>query len=79
MLPGFGSIHGMVATVRVVSVCPKPSIRRMPVSFLKVSNTAGFNASPAMVQYCRWLRSYFVRSSWMRKRKIVGGAQSDVT
>lgn len=30
----------MVATVRVVSVCPKPSISLMPVNFL-VSNTAG--------------------------------------
>ena len=63
MLPGFGSIQGMVATVRVVSVCPKPSINLMPVSFLKVSNTAGFKASPAMVQYSRLDRSYFVRSS----------------
>lgn len=49
MLPGFGSIQGMVAMVRVVSVCPKPSISLIPVSFLKVSNTAGFNASPAVV------------------------------
>ena len=30
--PGFGSIHGNVATVKVVSVCPKPSISLMPVS-----------------------------------------------
>ena len=65
--------------VTVVSVCPNPSISLMPVNFLKVSNTAGFNASPAMVQYSRLDRSYFVRSSWMRNRKMVGGAQSDVT
>lgn len=63
MLPGFGSIQGMVAMVRVVSVCPKPSISLIPVSFLKVSNTAGFNASPAMVQYFSEDKSNFVRSS----------------
>lgn len=39
------------------------AINLMPVSFLKVSNTAGFKASPAMVQYSRLDRSYFVRSS----------------
>ena len=63
MLPGFGSIHGIVAMVRVVSVCPKPSISLIPVSFLNVSNTAGFNASPAMVQYLSEDKSNFVRSS----------------
>ena len=29
--PGFGVIHGKVPSVMVVSVCPKPSIMRMPV------------------------------------------------
>ena len=55
--PGFGSIHGMVPRVIVVSVCPKPSIIRMPVFSKNLSNTAGFRASPAVVQYSRLLRS----------------------
>ena len=38
----------------------------------------GFKASPAMVQYWRDDRSYFVRSSRIRKRKMVGGAHKDV-
>ena len=57
--------HLLVCHVAVsyTHLCPKPSMRLMPVSFLNVSNTAGFNASPAMVQYCNEERSYFVRSS----------------
>ena len=39
MLPGFGSIQGKVPNVKVVSVCPKPSIKRIPVIFLNVSYT----------------------------------------
>ena len=57
MEPGLGSIQGKVAMVRVVSVCPKPSISLMPVNLRKVSYTAGFSASPAIVQYCREERS----------------------
>ena len=50
----------------------------MVIVILYVVNTAGFKASPAMVQYWRDDRSYFVRSSRIRKRKIVGGAHKDV-
>ena len=32
MLPGLGVFQGKVPRVMVVSVCPKPSIMRMPVS-----------------------------------------------
>ena len=35
MEPGLGSIQGKVAMVRVVSVCPKPSISLMPVNLRK--------------------------------------------
>ena len=68
MLPGLGSIHGKVASVSVVSVCPKPSISRMPVNRWNVSYTAPFSASPAVVQYSSDERSYFVRSSRIRNR-----------
>ena len=68
MLPGLDFIQGNVASVSVVSVCPKPSIRRMPVRRRKVSYTAPFSASPAVVQYSSDERSYLVMSSRIRKR-----------
>ena len=37
MLPGLGCIQGKVPSVIVVSVCPNPSIRRMPVSWKNFS------------------------------------------
>ena len=66
--PGLGFIQGMVPSVMVVSVCPNPSIICMPVFSLNLSNTAGFSASPAVVQYSSDERSYFERSSRIMKR-----------
>ena len=68
MLPGFGVIQGKVPRVIVVSVWPKPSIMRMPVFSKNLSKTAGFRASPAVVQYSSDDRSYFDRSSRIMKR-----------
>ncbi len=66
--PGFGFIQGIVPRVMVVSVWPNPSIIWMPVCSLNLSNTAGFNASPAVVQYSSDERSYFDRSSRIMNR-----------
>ena len=79
MLPGLDFIHGNVASVSVVSVCPKPSIRRMPVRRRKVSYTAPFSASPAVVQYSSDERSKASTSTSVMRRYIVGGQQSVVT
>ena len=50
----------------------------MPVSAYHSSNTLGLSASPAMVQYLSDDRSYLPTSSFIMKRKTVGGAQKDV-
>ena len=76
--PGLGSIPIRFPTVRVVSVCPKPSISFSPVRFLNVLKTSGLRASPAMVACSIDDRSYFERSSLMKNLYIVGGAQKVV-
>ena len=63
---------------RVVSVWPKPSMIRSPVSFSNCRNTSGFMASPAVV--ARWTeeKSYWLRSCLIIIRYMVGGAQKVV-
>ena len=67
-----------MATVNVVSVWPKPSMSFIPVSLYHCSNTLGFRASPAMVQYLSDDRSNLLMSSLIRNRNTVGGAQNEV-
>ena len=49
-----------------------------PVVFLKMLNTSGFSASPAVLAQWMLDRSYFEMSSRIRKRYMVGGAQKVV-
>jgi hypothetical protein len=49
-----------------------------PVLFRNCSKTSGFTASPAVEACLMELRSYLRRSSLMKKRYIVGGAQKVV-
>ena len=73
-----GTVPTGLYTVRVVSVWPKPSISVRPVARFHCSNTSGFNASPAVVEYSMEDRSYLERSSLIKNRYMVGGAQKVV-
>ena len=68
----------MLPMIMVLSVWPKPSIILWPVCFRNWLNTSGFSASPAMVQCLSVEKSYWERSSRMKKRYMVGGAQNVV-
>ena len=78
MEPGLGTVPTGFKMVRVVSVWPKPSIKERPVARFHCSKTSGFKASPAVVEYSMELRSYLLKSSLMKNRYMVGGAQKVV-
>ncbi len=78
MEPGFGVMPMKLPTVSVVSVWPKPSMMEMPVASRKRVKTSGFMASPAMLAWRMEERSYLERSSLMKYRYMVGGAQNVV-
>ena len=76
--PVLGTVPTGLYTVRVVSVWPKPSISVRPVARFHCSNTSGFNASPAVVEYSMEDKSYLLKSSLIKNRYMVGGAQKVV-
>ena len=76
--PGIPLEYLKLASMTADSVCPKPSRISSPVCSLNIRKTSAFNASPAVVQLTRELKSYASRFSLIRKRYIVGGAQKVV-
>ena len=77
--PGLGLIQMKLPTMTGDSDWPNPSLSSSPVSSLNLLKTSGLSASPAMAQRFTLDQSYLERSSWIMKRKTVGGAQKVVT
>ena len=78
MEPGRGFMSASVAMVNVVSVWPNPSYGSWPETRANASLTSAGMASPAVVTCSSVEKSTLERSSFTRKRKMVGGAQKVV-
>ncbi len=76
--PIFEALPLKLPIITVDSDWPKPSIIEIPVAFLNWLNTSGFSASPAMEACLMEDRSNLERSSRIKNRYMVGGAQKVV-